>query len=112
MLEITAAQQPHLERVLGPDLYRRYQSEGLPMRNAQMARSLDERRRTRSPQGAWWGTHTANVLDRATAMLPALLYERLPEIGIDYTVLYPTNTPHHLRGGRSRIPHRPVPGLQ
>ncbi len=92
VLEITAAQQPHLERVLGADLYGRYLSEGLPMRNAQMARSLEERRRTRSPQGAWWGTHTANVLDRATAMLPALLYERLPEIGIDYSVLYPTNT--------------------
>ncbi len=92
VLEITAAQQPHLERVLGAELYARHLSEGLPMRNSQKARSLGERRRNRSPQGAWWGTHTANVLDRATAMLPALLYERLPEVGIDYTVLYPTNT--------------------
>lgn len=43
--------------------------------------------RTRSP---WWGLPSANTLDRATAMLPALLYERLDEIGIDFAVLYPT----------------------
>jgi predicted TIM-barrel fold metal-dependent hydrolase len=33
---------------------------------------------------------TRNTLDRATCMLPALLHERLPEIGVDFTVLYPT----------------------
>jgi predicted TIM-barrel fold metal-dependent hydrolase len=32
----------------------------------------------------------ANTLDRATAMLPGLLYERLDELGLDYTVLYTT----------------------
>jgi len=32
----------------------------------------------------------AEALDRATAMLPALLYERLDEIGIDFALLYPT----------------------
>ena len=31
-----------------------------------------------------------NTLDRATAMLPRLLYERLDEIGLDLAVLYPT----------------------
>ena len=31
-----------------------------------------------------------NTLDRATAMLPRLLYERLDELGIDVAVLYPT----------------------
>ena len=31
-----------------------------------------------------------NVRDRATAHLPALLYERLDEIGIDFTILYPS----------------------
>jgi hypothetical protein len=33
---------------------------------------------------------TANTRDRATAMMPALLYERLPELGLDFAVLYPT----------------------
>ena len=31
-----------------------------------------------------------NTLDRATAMLPRLLYDRLDEFGFDFTVLYPT----------------------
>src|SRR5581483_11169205 len=33
---------------------------------------------------------TKNTRDRATAMMPRLLYERLEELGIDFTVLYPT----------------------
>jgi hypothetical protein len=41
----------------------------------------------RSP---WWGLPARNSLDRATALLPALLAERLDEIGIDHAVLYPT----------------------
>ena len=39
---------------------------------------------------SWWGWQTADVRDRATAHLPALLYERLDEIGIDFTILYPS----------------------
>ena len=38
----------------------------------------------------WWGLPARNTLDRATALLPALLAQRLPEIGIDHAVLYPT----------------------
>jgi hypothetical protein len=39
---------------------------------------------------SWWGWQTAGVRDRATSHLPALLYERLDEIGIDFTILYPS----------------------
>jgi len=39
---------------------------------------------------AWWGLAARNTLDRATAMLPALLAERLEEVGIDHAVVYPT----------------------
>src|SRR3954468_1549197 len=35
----------------------------------------------------WWSV-TSNTLDRATAFLPALLHERLDEIGLDFTILY------------------------
>jgi len=38
----------------------------------------------------WWGLPTQNTLDRATAALPALLYRRMEEIGLDYTVLFTT----------------------
>jgi predicted TIM-barrel fold metal-dependent hydrolase len=42
---------------------------------------------TRMP---WWGVPTRNTLDRATAMVPKLMYSRLDELGLDYALLYPT----------------------
>ena len=39
---------------------------------------------------AWWTMPTKNTLDRASALLPGLLYRRLDDLGIDYCVLYPT----------------------
>jgi predicted TIM-barrel fold metal-dependent hydrolase len=47
-----------------------------------------ERRYTRPP---WWALPSANTLDSATSVLPALLVERMGEIGLDFAVLYPTN---------------------
>jgi predicted TIM-barrel fold metal-dependent hydrolase len=52
--------------------------------------SVAERRRRRISQEAFWSSPSRNTRDRATAMLPRLLYERLPELGIDFAVLYPT----------------------
>ena len=34
---------------------------------------------------------TANTLDRATVSLPRLLYERMDELGIDFSIQYPSN---------------------
>jgi predicted TIM-barrel fold metal-dependent hydrolase len=51
---------------------------------------LAERRERRLDQPVWWGVPTRNTLDRATAMLPRLLYQRIDEMGIDFAVLYPT----------------------
>jgi predicted TIM-barrel fold metal-dependent hydrolase len=53
--------------------------------------SLAERRRRRVGQEAFWSTPSENVLDRATAMLPRLMYERLDDLGIDLAVIYPTS---------------------
>jgi predicted TIM-barrel fold metal-dependent hydrolase len=50
----------------------------------------DDRRRFGVARTGWWGVPSANTLDRATAMLPKLLYERLDELGIDVAILYPT----------------------
>ncbi|HEY6333061.1 MAG TPA: amidohydrolase family protein, partial [Blastocatellia bacterium] len=52
--------------------------------------SVEERRRRNLIRPVWWGMPAKNTLDRATATLPKLLYERLPEFGFDYAVLYPT----------------------
>ncbi len=41
---------------------------------------------------SWWGWQTRNIRDRATSHLPGLLYERLDEMGIDFSILYPSTT--------------------
>jgi predicted TIM-barrel fold metal-dependent hydrolase len=48
-----------------------------------------ERHRKRLRRTIWWGV-TTNTLDKATALLPALLNERLPELGIDFAIIYPS----------------------
>src|SRR5262245_23278904 len=55
-----------------------------------LALSVAERRRIRMAQESFWATPSRNTLDRATALFPRLLHERLPELGIDFAVLYPT----------------------
>src|SRR6185369_4190321 len=39
----------------------------------------------------FWNRQAENTLDRATAMMPKMLYERLDEIGSDFAVIYPTS---------------------
>ena len=67
------------------DVYRR--------RTQQQARWYDvgpgERARLRIPRGSWW-TEAGGTLDRATAMLPGLMYERLDDFGVDFALVYPT----------------------
>ena len=59
-------------------------------RNEAWYRSTPEQRQHhRLRRAIWWGT-TAQTLDKATALLPALLNERLPELGIDFAVMYPS----------------------
>jgi predicted TIM-barrel fold metal-dependent hydrolase len=52
--------------------------------------SVAERRRRRMGQEAFWFLPTRNTLDRATAMMPRLMYERLDDLGLDFCVVYPT----------------------
>ncbi|PYN40006.1 MAG: hypothetical protein DMD95_23055 [Candidatus Rokuibacteriota bacterium] len=52
--------------------------------------SVPERRHRRVGMEAFWSSPSENVLDRATAMLPRLMYERLDDLGIDFCVVYPT----------------------
>ncbi len=40
-------------------------------------------------RSSWWAL-PADALDRATAMLPRLLYDRLDQLGVDFALLYPT----------------------
>jgi len=68
--------------------------EALAMASARIPNSLSmslaERRRRKIGQEAFWFLPTKNTLDRATAMMPRLLYERLDDLGLDFCVVYPT----------------------
>lgn len=68
--------------------------EGLALASQRVPNALKmtvaERARRRIGQEAFWSSPCENVLDRATAMLPRLMYERLDDLGIDFSVVYPT----------------------
>ena len=51
--------------------------------------TAEERMARRLRRPTWWG-EPANTLDRATAMAPGLMYDRLDEFGIDFAVVYTT----------------------
>jgi predicted TIM-barrel fold metal-dependent hydrolase len=57
--------------------------------NAWYRADSEERQHQRLRRGIWWGV-TSNTRDKATALLPALLAERLPELGIDFALIYPS----------------------
>jgi hypothetical protein len=50
----------------------------------------EERRQRRVAMPNFWNRQAENTLDRATAMMPKMLYERLDEIGLDFAIVYPT----------------------
>jgi len=45
---------------------------------------------SKAPSMVWWHLPTKSVEDRATAMLPKLMHKRLGEMGMDFSVLFPT----------------------
>src|SRR5437868_15229915 len=49
-----------------------------------------ERIEQRQSRPHFWVHPAANTLDRATSSLPKLLYERLDEMGLDFTIIYPS----------------------
>jgi len=55
-----------------------------------LAMSVEERRRRRIAQEAFWSRPEKNTRDRATGMFPRMLYDRLDELGLDFAVIYPT----------------------
>ena len=49
----------------------------------------EQRKRRQIGMEGFWTRQSTNTLDRATAMLPRLLYDRLDEFGIDFGIVYP-----------------------
>jgi predicted TIM-barrel fold metal-dependent hydrolase len=88
-LEFGPAISDYLKEVGGPKVVDAFRQRGHYVQKS-LAMTPEERAQTRRAQEAFWGVPAKNTLDRATAMLPRLLYERLDELGFDFTVLYPT----------------------
>jgi predicted TIM-barrel fold metal-dependent hydrolase len=84
----------YVEDVGGAALRDRYLSSGIAPTDTStiLAGRADDPnvRREWRAMPSWWGWPTRNVRDRGTAHLPRLLYERLDELGIDVTILYPS----------------------
>ena len=89
-IEFEPALLDHLDRVGGPSLAKRFKTWGDESLFRWYRATPEERQDRRIHRITWWGMPTKNTLDRATASLPKLYYDRLDEIGIDFSVLYPT----------------------
>jgi predicted TIM-barrel fold metal-dependent hydrolase len=88
-LEFAPVFAEQIRKVGGDAAAEGFLSIGQGTRDA-LALSVAERQRRRISQEAFWSRPEKNTRDRATAMLPRLLYERLAEFGIDFAVIYPT----------------------
>ena len=90
-IEYEPAFRAYLHQVAGPRVLERYLAHQQHGGIARWYRlSPQERLDVRLPRPPWWGLPARNTLDRATAMLPRLLRERLEALGIDFAILYPT----------------------
>ena len=80
-----------LKQVAGPDMVSRFSTRLKCSDDAGWyAATPAERRRRRIARPPFFSNPTRNTMDRATAMLPGLLRERLDELGLDFTIVYPT----------------------
>ena len=90
-VELMPVYLDYVKQIGGADMVKRYQdatnSRG---NNRWAAMSDDERRDARATCPPWWARPARNTLDRATASIPRLLHQRMDDLGMDYTVLYPT----------------------
>ena len=74
-------EDPALRRLVPP-----YGGSDIPWHD----QTPEQRAITRTPRGPWWSAPSRQTIDLATALFPALLHERLDEIGIDFGVVYPS----------------------
>ncbi len=91
-VEFMPAVREYLKDVAGGEVAARIFSSnaGNPIPFGWYKASPDERLSDRRSRPPWWGLPSENTLDRATSMLPKLLYERLDETGVDFAIIYPT----------------------
>jgi predicted TIM-barrel fold metal-dependent hydrolase len=92
LLEYVPVLNEYLQKAGGKDAIRAFRN-GFKSAYLGMdwyALSPAERREQWARRPPFYMVPASNTLDLATALLPRLLYERLDELGFDYTVLYPS----------------------
>jgi predicted TIM-barrel fold metal-dependent hydrolase len=89
LIEYTPLVRDFLVEIAGEEIA---QSFDQMQNGSRLARQvpLEAKRGLGMTRFAWWGVPTRNTLDRATAMAPKLMYERMDELGLDYALLFPT----------------------
>ena len=95
-LEVTPTFLEYVKQIGGSKLADRFAAQfdiSIVNRSAWLRMPVEERRDMWTSAGPWWAAPTLNTLDRATAMLPRLLNQRMDELGIDYAVIYPSWRP-------------------
>ncbi len=81
----------YLKDVAGADMVGRFVAKSNETReNSWHVLSPEERRDQRVARPPFWQSPARNTVDRATAMLPRMIRERLDEFGFDYAIIYPT----------------------
>ncbi|HVO93436.1 MAG TPA: amidohydrolase family protein [Terriglobales bacterium] len=90
-VELTPVFFDYLGDIGGSTMIERYKKAVASRANNRwMDLSDEERRYNRATCPPWWARPAKNTFDRATASLPRLLHERMDQLGMDFTVLYPT----------------------
>jgi predicted TIM-barrel fold metal-dependent hydrolase len=91
ILELTTVFLEYLRETEGTAIADRFEASGPYARWSEpWAKGLEQRRRTWTGAANLWGWPTLNTLDRATATLPRLYAARMDDLGIDYSILYPS----------------------
>ena len=93
-VEFEPAVMDTLREVGGPGIVERYKTKRTAGLTASLGGMLNwhklppaQRHAQRLTVPPWWALPARNTLDRATAMLPKLLHERLDDMGIDVSIL-------------------------
>ena len=90
-IEFAPAVNDYLNKLAGPQLLSRFGNvNDLVAAGGWHRQSREERFERRNIRPPWWGFPSKNTLDRATTTLPKLLYQRMDQFGLDFTVVYPT----------------------
>ena len=91
ILELTTVFLEYLRETAGPAVADRFEASAPYARWSEPWRpDVETRRRTWTGQANLWGWPTLNTLDRATATLPRLYASRMDDLGIDFSILYPS----------------------